>query len=399
MNRTLRLTGILLCGVLFTGCTYIQTLDPNDGRRLEQLKLARLERSEQSSETLTPDQVMRRIEGLRSSRQVFRTRLDGETVIVESFSDLGQLQSTIENSLKGFAGAVNAVQVVHGTRTGEDQLPAELFPQDPEGCSIQVSGLFGDRPGMSFTHVVRQERKGPPERLFQDLRMLTLLREPKDTKVRQALFDVNLTSAEGVPLGSLILDEDNLIHYENPRQERFSYALLNDSQATQLKGLMQVLLYEFRPEQEIPDPVEQPQAPRLELPYDEPGMIIGHSTRWLEYQEGDLSHQLVFEQALTAPTEDQGEFRMAGKPEWQSVITHFVLTKKSSDPDWSKPIKNTWERIDQAGAEQLAQTWGYAQAEVDQTRAMVRAEAANSFMSSALSMDIQLKPDFDWRKP
>lgn len=45
MNRTLRLTGILLCGVLFTGCTYIQTLDPNDGRRLEQLKLARLERS------------------------------------------------------------------------------------------------------------------------------------------------------------------------------------------------------------------------------------------------------------------------------------------------------------------------------------------------------------------
>ena len=90
---------------------------------------------------------------------------------------------------------------------------------------------------------------------------------------------------------------------------------------------------------------------------------------------------------------------MTGKPEWQSVITHFVLTKKSSDPDWSKPIKNTWERIDQAGAEQLAQTWGYAQAEVDQTRAMVRAEAANSFMSSALSMDVQLKPDFDWRKP
>ena len=102
--------------LLFTsGCSYISTMDPNDNSRLEALKEESRKEILKEGSGMSLKAFQQKVESLKTPRLIFKTRLEGEELIVEAFTNPDDIQGTLDAVFSDEKELLQKVRIVNAS--------------------------------------------------------------------------------------------------------------------------------------------------------------------------------------------------------------------------------------------------------------------------------------------
>lgn len=289
--------------LLFTsGCSYISTMDPNDNSRLEALKEESRKEILKEGSGMTLKAFQQKVESLKTPRLIFKTRLEGEELIVEAFTNPDDIQGTLDAVFSDEKELLQKVRIVNGKRGEKDFLPKGLLPDDPDGMIFHIflESSGGQLHDMTTT-TLEKGSNSLAEKLNAELRQLMLVGETLPKDAEGTFYRLQIMS-EGKYRGDLILDNNQSLHVVTEDGAVRSYLLMNLSQWSSLKRLLDGILHM---EPELPDDpsVENPDTMGFNLPWGNEMAITSDATHFIR-SEKDPSRNLYLQSAMVGKISD-----------------------------------------------------------------------------------------------
>lgn len=393
-----RLKKVLLLALSFTlltGCSYIATLDPNDNSRLEQLKLERQAEAAAGNQEMTLPQLKQRVDGLRNAQYIFRTKIKDKTLVVETFSSLKEIQGAVEAAFSDTPSALEDLEFVNGVRGPEDQVPTTLLLEDPEGLRMVFSELTEWGPISWANETYQKERNKEVEEVYHVIRDLVLLKDQVATPLTRKKYQIRVETVERLELALLTFSEDGRVEIQLPDGSIKTYSILNKIQFEELSSLIKKIIYNFLESSEVEPPEESEELPWLQLPYEEPNVVIGHE--YIEIlKEEDLKQEIItLEIGLVAYGEQVEEGKwIVGAPEEQLKINHHIFKRKDEAASWGVPNS---ELIDEEKAQEILDIWKTDESPISEQLTLIREMAFHSFFNRVRENYYKLDPEVDWR--
>lgn len=387
MNRSLGLM-LSLSLLLSTGCSYISTMDPGDNSRLAALKEESRQEVLAGGSAMTLKAFQQNVEALKSPRLIFRTHLQGDGIILEAFTNPGDIKGTLDSVFNHEPELLDRVTIVNGKRGELDFLPDLLLPEDPSGLrfSVQlesISGQFHDH----ATVTLEQGSGNAAEMLYAEIRQLLLVGESLPREPEGTYYRISLVSTEGQPLGELILDDGQTLHARTPEGDNRTYLLMNLSQWSGLKARLDRILEQKEEEEE--GPVTDAVSLGFDLPWTERDALIGQASAIIE--DDEEPKQILYLEAAVVGRISPNMTDLTLEDEFSAIWLMDYEVSEDGERYMTGYSESTLNE-----AQQLAGEWGFLDEVADLTSRILE-EARYNFLIQVKERGLFLDPDAEWR--
>lgn len=389
------MVGILSLCLFATGCSYISTLDPNNNSRLSALQEESRQTVLAEESGMTLKAFQQKIEELKSPRLIFRTQLEGDEIVLEAFTNPGDIQGTLDSVFSSEPELLDRVTIVNGKRGEEDFLPEIFLPEDPEGLMFLVQlETIGGQVHEHSTITLEEGSGNAAEMLFSDIRQLILVSENLTMEPLGTFYRISMISKGGVPLGELILDNGQMLHVKTPKGEKASYLLMNQTQWGSLKNRLDSILSKKEEENGNQGGNGASQgadtsSPGFNLPWGDGDALIGQASFIIE-EEGNPQRILYLETAVLGRiSPNMSDITL------EEEFSAIWLQERDMTEDDVLFLKEN-RKVSSTEASQLAKEFGYED-EPSDLMTRLQEEARYDFLIQVRDRGLLLDENTNWR--